>query len=111
MRPVTAPKLRLVLYSGNIQSELQRNSVVPLLLARDPVIGDALRDANFATISQRLIDLQDEIGAASIELLDQNGRTVGATDRNILGTLRSSDAAFVEARRTPRDYLSDTRIG
>lgn len=101
-------ELRLVLYSGNIQSELQRNSVVPLLLARDPVIADALRDASFASISQRLIDLQNEIGAASIELLDHNGRTVGATDRNILGTLRSSDAAFVEARRTP-DTIFQTR--
>ncbi|SUZ30990.1 C4-dicarboxylate transport sensor protein DctB [Roseibaca ekhonensis] len=101
-------ELRLVLYSGNIQSELQRNSVVPLLLARDPVIADALRDSNFATISQRLIDLQNEIGAASIELLDQNGRTVGATDRNILGTMRSSDAVFVDARRTP-DTVFQTR--
>jgi two-component system C4-dicarboxylate transport sensor histidine kinase DctB len=94
-------ELRLVLYSGNIQSELQRNSVVPLLLARDPVIIEALREGTFATISQRLIDLQNEIGAASIELLDKNGRTVGATDRNILGKMRNSDAVFVDARRTP----------
>jgi two-component system, NtrC family, C4-dicarboxylate transport sensor histidine kinase DctB len=38
-------ELRLVLYSGNIQSELQRNSVVPLLLARDPELIAALRRA------------------------------------------------------------------
>ncbi len=94
-------ELRLVLYSGNIQSELQRNSVVPLLLSRDPVIIDALTDGGFATISQRLIELQDEIGAASIALLDRTGRTVGATDRNTLGRMRNTDAVFVDARRTP----------
>ena len=30
-------ELRLALYTGNLMSELQRNQVVPLLLARDPV--------------------------------------------------------------------------
>lgn len=92
-------ELRLVLYSGNIQSELQRNSVVPLLLARDPELIAALREANFATTSQRLIDLQSEIGAASLELLDNSGRVVAATDRYQLGRLRASEPAFVEARR------------
>lgn len=92
-------ELRLVLYSGNIQSELQRNSVVPLLLARDPELISALRESSFATTSQRLIDLQTEIGAASIELLDNTGRVVAATDRNQLGKNRASEAAFVEARR------------
>ncbi|TVP72953.1 MAG: sensor histidine kinase [Rhodobacteraceae bacterium] len=93
-------ELRLVLYSGNIQSELQRNSVVPLLLARDPELISALREGVFATTSQRLIDLQSEIGAASIELLDNSGRVVAATDRVHLGKDRSSEAAFVEARRS-----------
>ncbi|MGY6549347.1 MAG: sensor histidine kinase [Roseinatronobacter sp.] len=92
-------ELRLVLYSGNIQSELQRNSVVPLLLARDPDLITALRDGVFATTSQRLIDLQSEIGAASIELLDSAGRVVAATDRAQLGKDRSSEPSFVEARR------------
>jgi two-component system C4-dicarboxylate transport sensor histidine kinase DctB len=93
-------ELRLVLYSGNIQSELQRNSVVPLLLSRDPELITSLQDGSFATTSQRLIDLQGEIGAAAIELMDQNGRVVAATDRNQLGKNRSNDAAFVEARRS-----------
>ena len=35
-------ELRLALYSGNMISELQRNSVVPLLLARDPELIGAL---------------------------------------------------------------------
>ena len=41
-------ELRLALYSGNILTELQRNSVVPLLLARDPELIGALDVGNFA---------------------------------------------------------------
>ena len=37
-------ELRLALYSGNMISELQRTSVVPLLLSRDPAISEALRE-------------------------------------------------------------------
>ena len=92
-------ELRLVLYSGNIQSELQRNSVVPLLLSRDPDLISALRDGIYTTTSQQLISLQTEIGAESIELLDAYGRTVAATDRSLLGSLRASDQVFVDARR------------
>ncbi|SDX19342.1 sensor histidine kinase [Roseicitreum antarcticum] len=92
-------ELRLVLYSGNIQSELQRNTVVPLLLARDPDLIAALREDNYATTSQRLIQVQTEIGAAAIELLDRNGRTVAATDRNNLGGVHATDQNFVDARR------------
>lgn len=97
----TRAELRLVLYSGNIQSELQRNSVVPLLLARDPELISALRESGYASTSARLIDLQSEIGAASIELLDSFGRVVAATDRSRLGVVRASDQVFVDARRSP----------
>lgn len=99
-------ELRLVLYSGNIQSELQRNTVVPLLLARDPELIAALREDNYATTSQRLIQVQSEIGAAAIELLDRNGRTVAATDRNKLGGSHSSDQNFVDARRASDTIFS-----
>ncbi|PQO24403.1 two-component system sensor histidine kinase [Rhodobacteraceae bacterium WD3A24] len=92
-------ELRLVLYSGNIQSELQRNSVVPLLLARDPALMGALADGSYAHTSRRLISAQEEIGAASILLLDADGRTVGATDRNMIGSAHRSAPYFVEAQR------------
>ncbi|MCF8486462.1 MAG: sensor histidine kinase [Rhodobacteraceae bacterium] len=103
-------ELRLALYSGNMISELQRTSVVPLLLAGDPVLGDALRSGNFSATSQRLIKVQSEIGAASILLLDREGRVVGATNRNMLGTgyrnqsfyvdaLRAKDTVFTAAKR------------
>lgn len=98
-------ELRLALYSGNLISELQRNSVVPLLLSRDPMLINALNGQDFSTSSQRLISYRDEIGAASLMLLDADGRTVAATDRERLGenlrqapffvnTLRGADTVF-----------------
>lgn len=92
-------ELRLALYSGNMISELQRTSVVPLLLARDPELIRALNDQQFAPTSGRLISFQAEIGAASIQLLDINGRTVGATNRNLLGTNHRQASYFVDAQR------------
>jgi len=93
-------ELRSVLYSGNVQSELQRTSVVPLLLARDPELINALQAGEYSQTSQRLISVQGEIGAASIQLLDADGRTVAATDRNQIGSNSSGEAHFVEARRS-----------
>ncbi|GAB4266349.1 MAG: ATP-binding protein [Pararhodobacter sp.] len=95
----TRAELRLVLYAGNIEAELQRTQVVPILLARDPVLREALQSGNYTTISQIFITLQSEVGAASIELLDTSGRVVAATDRNRLGVMRASDPLFVDTRR------------
>jgi two-component system C4-dicarboxylate transport sensor histidine kinase DctB len=93
-------ELRLALYSGNMVSELQRTSVVPLLLADDPALLDALESQNFSSTSQKLIGVQAEIGVASIMLIDADGRTVAATNRNLLGTNHRNSAYFVEAQRT-----------
>ncbi|MCA2010674.1 ATP-binding protein [Pararhodobacter sp. CCB-MM2] len=95
----TRAELRLVLYAGNIEAELQRTQVVPILLARDPVLRESLQISNYASVSQILIGLQSEVGAASIELLDTAGRVVAATDRNRLGVMRVNEPLFVEARR------------
>lgn len=92
-------ELRLALYSGNMVSELQRTSVVPLLLAGDPALIEALRVRDFSGTSQKLIRVQSEIGVASILLIDADGRTVGATNRNLLGTNHRTGAYFVEAMR------------
>ena len=92
-------EVRLALYSGNLLSELQRNSVVPLLLSRDPELLSALAEGSYASTSQRLISYQTEIGAASILLLDREGRAVGATNRNTLGSAHRSDPYFVNAQR------------
>ncbi|MFN3526063.1 MAG: cache domain-containing protein, partial [Paracoccus sp. (in: a-proteobacteria)] len=92
-------ELRLALYSGNLMSELQRNSVVPLLLARDPALIGALTGNDFSTTSARLMTAQKEIGAASIRLLDASGRVVGSTDRYQIGANSSASPYFVEALR------------
>jgi two-component system C4-dicarboxylate transport sensor histidine kinase DctB len=94
-------EIRLAIYSGTIQSEVQRHSVVPLLLSRDPVLIRSLETASYVETTSRLISYVDEIGAASLVLLDGEGRIVAATDRERLGQRRNSDPFFVEASRSP----------
>ena len=108
-------ELRMALYSGNLKSELQRNSVVPLLLSRDPTLMGALASQDYVASSQRLISYREEIGAASLELLDSDGRVVAATQREQLGSnrrglqyfvnaLRSDDTVFTTARAEAGNY-------
>ncbi|MCV2870411.1 ATP-binding protein [Defluviimonas sp. WL0002] len=92
-------EVRLALYTGNILTELQRTSVVPLLLARDPSLSGSLMAGDFSMTSQKLISAQAEIGAASIQLLDIDGRTVAATDRNKIGINLGQKPQFVDALR------------
>jgi two-component system, NtrC family, C4-dicarboxylate transport sensor histidine kinase DctB len=47
-------EVRLALYTGNLMAELQRTSVVPLLLASDPDLGTALKDGNFSGTGRRV---------------------------------------------------------
>nr|WP_116598493.1 ATP-binding protein [Primorskyibacter marinus] len=93
-------ELRLALYSGNLLSELRRNAIVPQLLARDPALIGALNSNDFSQSTQRLISFVDEIGAASLMLLDRDGRTVAATDRNRLGSNHRTASYFVEGMRS-----------
>ncbi|SPJ28717.1 C4-dicarboxylate transport sensor protein DctB [Falsiruegeria mediterranea M17] len=92
-------ELRLTLYSGNLLSELRRNAIVPQLLARDPTLISALQSNDFSRSTQRLISFVEEIGAASLMLLDSDGRTVAATDRNRLGEPHRGEPHFVDAMR------------
>ncbi|MCB1367991.1 MAG: sensor histidine kinase [Rhodobacteraceae bacterium] len=93
-------ELRMALYAGNISSELQRTSVVPLLLSRDPTLISALNSGDYAATSQRLISIRDEIDVAGLMLLDGDGRTVAATDRRAIGTHHRNLAYYVEALRS-----------
>ena len=99
-------ELRLALYSGNMLSELQRTSVVPLLLVDDPAIRDALVNGKFSDTTLRLIKVQGEIGVASILLLDKDGRAVGATNRNLLGTSHRASPYFIDAMRSRETIFS-----
>ncbi|MBV0911751.1 sensor histidine kinase [Anianabacter salinae] len=96
----TRAEVRQALYVGNLISELQRNSVVPLLLSRDPALINALNSGDFSQTSQRLIQYLEEIGAASFSLHDASGRIVAATDRSQLGTLNRQRPFFVDALRS-----------
>ncbi|MFO7772141.1 MAG: ATP-binding protein [Roseovarius gahaiensis] len=93
-------ELRLVLYSGNLLSELRQNAIVPQLLARDPALISALDTGDYTQSTQRLISFVDEIGAASLTLLDRDGRTVASTDRISLGQSHRQAPYYVDALRS-----------
>ncbi|WP_322893720.1 MULTISPECIES: sensor histidine kinase [unclassified Yoonia] len=99
-------ELRLALYSANLMSELQRNSVVPQLLARDPELIAALTSRDYSLSTARLLTFVEEIGAASLTLLDSNGRAVAATNREELGIDHSENAYFINALRSNRTVYS-----
>ena len=99
-------ELRLALYSGNLLSELRRNAIVPQLLSRDPALIGALNSADYSQSTQRLISFVDEIGAASLMLLDRDGRAVAATDRNRLGTIHRSELSYIAAMRSNETVFS-----
>jgi two-component system, NtrC family, C4-dicarboxylate transport sensor histidine kinase DctB len=92
--------VRQTLYSGNLLSELQRNSIVPLLLSRDPSLIGALASDDFSQTSRRLISYIEEIGAANLILLDVDGRVVAATNRNLISTSYRQARYFVNALRS-----------
>ncbi|MGV6849009.1 MAG: sensor histidine kinase [Marinibacterium sp.] len=95
----TRAELRLALYSGNLLSELRRNAIVPQLLARDPALIGALNSSDYTRSTQRLISFKDEIGAASLQLIDRDGRIVASTIRETLGAQHRNDDYFVDAMR------------
>ncbi|MEM6620223.1 MAG: ATP-binding protein [Pseudomonadota bacterium] len=99
------------LYAGRIVSELQRNSVVPLLLTRDTQLINALNSEDFGGTSQRLISYRDEIGARSIVLLDKLGRVVAASDRREIGTVLRDQPFVVNALRSPDTVFTITGVG
>ncbi|PKQ10951.1 MAG: two-component system sensor histidine kinase [Alphaproteobacteria bacterium HGW-Alphaproteobacteria-1] len=102
-------ELRLLLYSGNLLSELRQNAIVPQLLARDPALIAALNTQDYAQSTQRLISFVDEIGAASLTLLDRDGRAVAVTERTRLGESHRQAPYFVEALRSRDTVFSVLR--
>ncbi|MCC5973919.1 MAG: sensor histidine kinase [Rubellimicrobium sp.] len=99
-------EVRLTLYVGNLMAELQRNSIVPQLLARDPELIGALSSGDFSRSTLRLLSLVDEIGAASIMMYDRDGRVVAATDRFRMGENHRNTPYFVEALRSNTTVFS-----
>jgi len=99
-------QLRLALYSGNMVSELQRNSIMPRLLASDAELIGALNSNDYQRTSQRLLSFVDEIGAAAILLLDSDGLVVAATDRSRLGETQRNLPHFREAARASQTVFT-----
>jgi len=102
-------ELRLVLYSGNLLGELRQNAIVPQLLSRDPTLIAALASGDFSQSSQRLISFNEELSAASLTLLDKDGRVVASTDRETLGQSYREAAVFVEALRSKDNIFNILR--
>jgi two-component system C4-dicarboxylate transport sensor histidine kinase DctB len=88
---------RLSLYVTNLTSELQRNSVVPQLLARNPELINALTTRDFTNSSAHLVTFVAEIGSASLLLLNQDGMTVAATNADEIGVDHAAAPYFVNA--------------
>lgn len=102
-------ELRLALYSGNLLSELRQNAIVPQLLARDPALISALDSGDYTQSSQRLITFNQELSAASLMLLDRDGRVVAATDRNRIGQTLKTETFFVDALRSRDNVFTVNR--
>ncbi|WP_341861652.1 ATP-binding protein [Gymnodinialimonas sp. 57CJ19] len=99
-------EVRLAIYSGSVLSEIRRHQVVPLLLSRDPSLIRSLEANDYTQTSQYLISYVEDIGAASILLLDRAGRVVAATDRARIAERRNNDPFFVEATRSPNTVFT-----
>ena len=103
-------EVRQALYAGNLMSELQRNSIVPTLLSRDPVLVNALVSDDYSQTTRHLISYIEEIGAAGILLLDEAGRVVAATDRAQLGANERQTPYFVDALRASDTVFKTTQL-
>lgn len=101
--------LRLALYSASLLSELQRNSVVPQILARDAELLQALESGNFDGMSERLISYWDEIGIAALMLADANGVVVAATEAENVGLNESDQPWYMKAIEENRTVFTITQ--
>ncbi|QHQ34845.1 sensor histidine kinase [Algicella marina] len=92
-------QLTAALYSGNMISMLERQALLPLVLARDPVFISALRSQDYTNTSRRLIEFTAEISASSIDLLDLDGRVVASSDRRQIGKSLADQPYYVTSLR------------
>ncbi len=104
----TRAQTRATLYAGNIKSTLQKHSVLPFLLARDLTLSAALQSESYAATSQRLIEVSEEIGSASVFLLDITGRVVASSDRRQISKFFGAEPYFINALRNSSTVFSTT---
>ena len=102
----TDSTVRATLYAGAIQSTMQRHSVIPLLLSRDPILIDALHSGEREAAEERLASFREEIGAGSIFLLDAAGEIVAASDEGPRRQHEGEMAPFMAAKADPGTVFS-----
>jgi len=90
-------RLRATLYAGSIQGAMERHAVVPLLLARDPVLRQALRSGLTANAEERLESFRADTGLGSIFLIDSEGIVTASSGDIERGTYEGDKPYFTSA--------------
>ena len=101
---------QLAVFSGQIVSELNRMSLVPLHLSRDSRLIEDLVAKSFARTSVRLFDHQETVGSKNLHLLNDIGRLVATTERERLTEVHNERAFFVNALRSDNTVFSSEML-
>ena len=90
-------RLRATLYAGGIQGAMERHAVVPLLLARDPVLMQALRSGRPVNAEERLESFRADTGLGSIFLIDSEGLVTASSGDVERGAYEGDKPYFTQA--------------
>ena len=101
---------QLAVISGQIVSELNRMSLVPLHLSRDSRLIEDLVAKSFARTSVHLFDHQETIGSKNLHLLNDVGRLIATTERERLMEVHKERAFFVNALRSNDTVFSSEML-
>jgi len=82
--------------AAGLESELDKFSLVPLVLARDPQVRSLMQGDRqpLAGLNQRLEQLAQQTGAAAIYLMDRDGQTLAASNWNRPDSFIGSNYGF-----------------
>ncbi|MEM8555028.1 MAG: ATP-binding protein [Pseudomonadota bacterium] len=97
---------RLAIYTGDLESEMRQLKVVPHLLSRDPLLGQALKYDDHSQSSQRLIEFREEMSAERLLLVDSQGQIMASTDPQDLGEQRRNAPYVIVAMRSNQTMYS-----
>lgn len=92
----------LAILAAGLESELEKFSLVPRVLAVDPQVRALLAgtDQQQAVLNRRLADLADQTGASAIYLMDSRGTTLAASNWSLPSSFVGSNYGF-------RSYFSE----
>lgn len=85
-----------MIIATSLQAELDKFSLVPLVLAEDPQVNGLLSGASDerGALNRRLEDLARQTNAAVIYLMDESGQTLAASNWNLPTTFVGSNYSF-----------------